>query len=92
MNKSEKSNKFEPVELFTIGRLVVGAAADRAKEDPEKLVTPGIIYLGGYIGREPDRFRYATIGIGWWDWAAYLMFAILPKTIEPKKDNKSEEE
>ena len=38
--------------------------AGRAKADPEKLVTPGILYAS----KSEDGTSVHLIAIGWWDW------------------------
>ena len=45
--------------------------AGRAKGDPEKLVTPGIIYCA----KSDPRFTAGLIAIGWWDWHLSVLWA-----------------
>lgn len=42
----------------------------RAKDDPEKLVTPGIVYCT----KEIDGRRGSVLALGWWDWSIKLLW------------------
>ncbi len=45
--------------------------AGRAKTDPEKLVTPGILYASA---RNDERTAH-LVAVGWWDWHISLLFS-----------------
>jgi hypothetical protein len=45
--------------------------AGRAVSDPEKLVTPGVVYVSK---RGPD-LTVRLVAVGWWDWHVSFMFA-----------------
>ena len=45
--------------------------AGRAVDDPEKLVTPGVLY----VSKSRGTVTVWLIAIGWWDWHVSLLIA-----------------
>lgn len=53
--------------------------AGRAVEDPEKLVTPGILY----VQKAGDGVTVHLLALGWWDWHITFLFAVSHRRTRP---------
>lgn len=56
---------------FLVGKGAVVLRAKRTPEDPEKLITPGLIY----VQKEYKGFLGIIIAIGWWDFSVSISYA-----------------
>lgn len=60
-------------DMLSFGPLRLRVTAGRAKSDPGKLVTPGILYASKRAGNVSAH----VVAVGWWDWHVSVLFARL---------------